>query len=212
MGTSTGSEAVDPAKPASASRTYDRTLRRERAERTRERIIAAGSELIHRGSVRDWKRMTVRGVAESAGVSERTVYRHFGNERGLADAVMHRLEQEAGIVLDDMQLEDVAKVAGQIFEHVSSYPLAPRPPLDPTLVDANRRQKEALLDAVVARTEGWPAGRQVQAAAVLDVLWSVAAYERLVDDWQLDPDDAVRSVSWVIGLIEQAVHDDRGLS
>jgi len=197
-------------EPVRSVRAYDGTLRRQRAGGTRERIVAAGSELIHGGSVRDWKRLTVRAVAERAHVSERTVYRHFGNERGLADAVMHRLEQEAGIDLDGMQLDAVATVAAQIFEHVSSYPTEPRPPLDPTLVDANRRQKDALLGAVSAESRGWPTGHQVQAAAMLDVLWSVAAFERLVGDWQLDADDAVRAVTWVIGLVEQAVREDRG--
>ncbi len=200
-----------PASPTVGppGRAYDGTLRRERAAATRERIVTAGSELIRSGSVRDWKRMTVRAVAGRAGVSERTVYRHFGNERRLAGAVMHRLEQEAGIDLAGMKLGDVAKVATQILEHVSSYPLDPRPPLDPTLLDANRRQKDALLGAVVARTPGWSGDHQVVAAAMFDVLWSVASYERLVGDWQLDPDDAVRGVSWVIGLVEQAVRDGR---
>lgn len=192
------------------ARPYNRTLRRERAEETRERIIASGSELIHRASVRDWKRLTVRAVAEQAGVNERTVYRHFGNERGLRDAVMHRQEEEAGIELEGMQLTDVARVAGQIFQHVSSYPVEPRPPLDPTLVDANRRQKEALVGAVTAAAERWPAQRQVLAAALLDVLWSVATYERLVVDWQIDVDHAVRGVSWVVGLVEDAVREGRG--
>ncbi len=212
MSTSARSEWIEPVAPASTSRPYDGKLRRERAGATRERIVTAGSELIHSGSVRDWKRMTVRAVAERAGVSERTVYRHFGNERGLADAVMHRLEQEAGIELDGMRLGDVAKMAARIFEHVSSYPLEPRPTLDPTLVDANRRQKHALVDAVAVRTAAWSTDRRREVAALLDLLWSVAAYERLVGDWQLDPDDAARAVSWVIGLVEQAVRDGRGPS
>ena len=40
---------------------------------------------------------------------------------------------------------------------------------------------------------------------MLDVLWSVASYERLVVDWELDPQDAVAGVTWVIGLVEEAV-------
>ena len=95
----------------------------------------------------------MRAVAERAGVNERTVYRYFGSEQGLRDAVMHRNEQEAGIELAGMALEDIATVATQIFDHVSQYPREPRPPLDPTLIDANRRQKEALLGAVAA--QGW---------------------------------------------------------
>jgi AcrR family transcriptional regulator len=154
--------------------------------------------------------LTVRAVAERAGVNERTVYRYFGSERGLRDAVMHRHEQEAGIDLVGMQLEDIAKVAAQIFGHVSSYPRDPRPPLDPTLVDANQRQREALLGAIAGRAEEWPDEDRAVVAAVLDVLWSVASYERLVVDWEIDHERAVQGISWVIGLVEEAVRDGRG--
>ena len=44
----------------------------------------------------DWRDLTFRSVAERAGVGERTVYRHFPTERHLHDAVMERLESEAG--------------------------------------------------------------------------------------------------------------------
>ena len=199
-----------PDQAAPAARAYDGTLRRERAAETRERIVDAGSELLHRTSVRDFKKLTVRAVAERAGVNERTVYRYFGNERGLRDAVMHRNEQEAGIDLAGMRLEDIAKVAAQIFGHVSSYPRDPRPTLDPTLVDAAQRQREALLGAVASQAEGWPEADQVIAAAMFDLLWSVASYERLVIDWQIDHQRAVEGISWVIGLVEQAVRDGRG--
>ena len=86
---------VDPgsSEPDRPRRPYDRTLRSQRAGETRQRIITAGSELLHRSSVRDWHELTVRAVANRAGVNERTVYRYFGNERGLRDAVMHRLEE-----------------------------------------------------------------------------------------------------------------------
>ncbi len=142
--------APDP--PVRPGRPYDGTLRREKAAETRERILVAGSELLHRSSVRDWKKLTVRAVAERAGVNERTVYRYFGSERGLRDAVMHRNEQEAGVDLAGMELEDIATVASQIFEHVSQYPREPRPPLDPTLVAAKGRQQDALLAAIEAQS------------------------------------------------------------
>ena len=149
-------------------------------------------------------------MADRAGVNERTVYRYFGNERGLRDAVMHRQEEEAGIDLAGMDLEGIANVATQIFNHVSTYPVEPRPPLDPTLVDANQRQRDALLGAVAAKATEWPEEDQVVAAAMFDVLWSVASYERLVVDWQIDHERATRGLSWVIGLVEQAVRDGHG--
>jgi AcrR family transcriptional regulator len=193
-----------------ARRQYDSTLRRLRAAETRARIIAAGSELLHGSSVRDWHGLTIRAVAEKAGVNERTVYRHFVNEQGLHDAVMHEFEEEAGINLRGMDLEDVADVTARIFAHVSSYPPETRQPLDPTLLDAKERQHQALLAAVAARARTWSEEDRTTAAAVLDVLWAVASHERMVVDWQMDPAEAIQGISWVIGLIRQAIEMSPG--
>jgi AcrR family transcriptional regulator len=178
-------------------RGYDNTRRHEQAARTRERIIIAATELLQGSSIRDWRALTVRAVADRAGVNERTVYRHFESERGLRDAVMHRLEEQAGIDLDALRLEDVAEFTARTM---------PAPPqLDPTLTDANRRMHEALVRAVTTEAGAWSDEDRVLAAAVLDVLWGVASYERLAVDWQLDPDDAIRGLTWVVRLVQDAI-------
>jgi len=200
---------VTPSPRLRERRSYDNTRRSERAAETRERIVTAAAELLRGSSIRDWAGVTIRAVAERAGVNERTVYRHFANERALRDAVMQRLEAEAGVDLAGMQLDDIAGVTRRVLRFVSSYPSAPRPALDPTLAATNRRQHEALLDAVAARTEGWTDEDRRLAAAMFDVLWGVGAYERLVFDWHLDREQAIRAVTWVIGLVEDAVRDGR---
>lgn len=199
-----------PAPPTRAARrSYDNTLRRQQAAATRRRIVAAGSELLHQSEVRDWAGLTVRAVAERAGVNERTVYRHFENERGLRHAVMRQLEQEAGIDLDHVRLEDVGRLAARILRHVACFPSAPRPALDPTLSETRRRVHEALYRAVADETPAWSDTERTTAAAVLDLLWSVGAYERMVADWELDPATAIEALSWAISLVEQAVGQGR---
>ena len=169
----------------------------------------AGWELVQGSSIRDWRALTMRAVAERAGVNERTVYRHFANERELRDEVMRRMEQQAGINIDELQLEDAVDVTARIFELVSSHPLDRHPELDPTLRAAGQRTRDGLRRAMAARTEGWPEREQTIAAAMIDVLWAVAGYERLVVDWHLDQQEAVEGITWVVGLIEQAVRDGR---
>jgi AcrR family transcriptional regulator len=205
------SDAADP-EPAPPRRRYDSALRRQRASETRDRIVEAGCELLSASSIRDWHGLTMRAVSDRAGVNERTVYRHFANERGLRDAVMHRLEQRAGIDLDKLQLEGIADVARRIFTTVASHPLERRAPLDPTLTDASRRQREALLRALGPRTVGWTDVDRSVAAAMLDALWGVAIYERLAVDWELERDEAIAGITWVIGLIEDAVREGRAPS
>jgi AcrR family transcriptional regulator len=190
-------------------RRYDNTRRREQAEQTRERIVAAGADLVHESSIRDWRGVTVAAVAERAGVNKRTVYRHFANERVLRDAVFRRTEQEAGVDLSTLTLDRVADSAERVFRYVSRYPLDAPPTLDPTLVDANRRQHDALLAAVKEHTNGWTSKDRTLAAATLDVLWALRSYEQLVNDWQLDGADAVRAITWAIELVEDAIRDGR---
>jgi AcrR family transcriptional regulator len=140
-------------------------------------------------------------------VNERTVYRYFPSERALRDAVMARMQQEAGVDLDALSLEGVQEVATRILEYASAFPIAPRTPPDPTIVDANERQRAALLAAVAQSAPDWPQADRAVAAAMLDVLWSPVSFERLVTDWELEPKEAILAITWTIALIERALGD-----
>ena len=191
--------------PVRQRRRYDSPLRRQRAAETKDRIVSAGAELLHGFPIWNWNALTVRAVAERAGVNERTVYRHFATERHLRDAVLARLEEESGVDLDGLTLDGVRQVTARIFEYVSAFPLEPRLARDPTVVAANERQREALLGAVAPFSREWSGADRTIAAAVLDVLWSVVSYERLVSDWDLAPEQAIRATDWVIQLVADAI-------
>ena len=198
-------------EPAPQRRRYDSTLRRQRASETVERIVSAGSELVHEGPVWDWRGVTFQAVAERAGVNERTVYRHFPNERELRDAVMQRLQQEAGIpTLEGMKLEEIAEITERTLAYVSTFPSGEPMPQDATQAEADKRRRDALLNALVPVTAGWSETDRATAAAMFDVLWGIGAYERLVKIWGLDPAQATRGVTWVMRLVETAVRQGRG--
>jgi AcrR family transcriptional regulator len=194
---------------AERHRPYDNSRRRQQAAGTRTRIVSTGCDLLRKTPIRDWRGLTIRAVADHAGVSESTVYRNFGTEKGLKDAVMRQLEEEAGIDLDGMELEEIASISGRIFESVSSHPFEERVPLDSTLQEAGQRQQEALVRAVADHTAVWSESDRLVAAAMLDVLWSVGAYERLAVDWHLDHHDSTAGIAWVIELIEEAIRAGR---
>jgi AcrR family transcriptional regulator len=202
-------EPEDVSGPGRARRRYDSALRRERAADTKDRIVAAGAGLLHGFPIWNWRALTVPAVAQRAAVAERTVYRYFPSERDLRDAVMARLAEEATVDLEGLRLDRVQEVAARIFQYVSTFPIAPRTPPDPTVAAANARQREALLTAVRQATTRWPAADRTIAAAFLDVLWSPVSFERLVTDWGIEAQDAITGVSWVIGLIQQALETGR---
>lgn len=193
----------------SQRRKYESPLRRQQSAETRERILVAGSELVHGFSSWDWRDLTVRAVARRAGVNERTVYRHFSSERDLHDAVMRRLQEEAGIPFDGLTLDEYATVVARLFDYLSSFATAPRTPNDPTFVAIDERRRQALLAAVEQSTEGWSETDREMAAALLDMLWSVGVYERLVAVWGLGTGQATEAVTGLIGLLVDAIREGR---
>jgi AcrR family transcriptional regulator len=190
---------------ATARRRYDSPLRRQQAAETRQRIVTAGLELLHDVPIWKWGALTIRAVAERAGVNERTVYRYFPSERALRDAVLEHLRAEAGVSMDGLAFDDVQRVTARMFEYISSFPFEPRVVPDATVAAANAGQRDALLAAVAARTEEWNDVQRSSAAAILDVLWSVVSYERLVADWELEPKQAVSALTWAIGVVQNAI-------
>jgi AcrR family transcriptional regulator len=208
VSSATGAPGPPGADSTAGTRAYNSASRRAQSAETRERIIGAAKKLLRKSSVRDWHSLTIRAVAQEAGVNERTVYRHFTDERGLRDAVMRDLERSAGIDLSDLELADIAGVAARIFDHVASYTFEKRP-LDPTMTEALLRQREALHDALEPWTTDWPAPASAAVAGLFDVLWSVGSFERLTVDWTLSAVEARDALTWLIRLVEEAVRSGR---
>ncbi len=188
----------------SERRPYDSPVRRSRAAETRERIVAAGSELVHGFETWEWDQLTFRAVAEQAGVGERTVYRHFPTERQLHEAVMHRLHEEAGVDYEGVTIDNLVEVTGRVLDSMGRYPTAPTgpEPADPVFQDVDAHRREALA-RVVAELD-LPERSRGEVAAVLDVLWNLPAFERLVVGWQLEPERASATLAWLVELVLRA--------
>jgi len=195
------------AEPAERRR-YDSRVRRAQADETRARILAAGSELAHRARRWDWSDLTARTVAAQAGVSERTVYRHFSTERQLHEALMRRLEQEAGVASELVRVDDLPAAASRLFATLPSFAV---PPIfvqrDPTFLASNQRRCDALVRAITEVAHTWSEAERHMAAGVLDVLWTPFSYERLVANWGLDGADASRAVAWAMEVFIAAIRD-----
>jgi AcrR family transcriptional regulator len=190
-------------------RRYESPLRQKQAAETRDRIVGAGAELVHSLPQWDWRDVTVRAVAERAGVNHRTVYRHFASERELHDAIVRRLEEEAGEPLTELDLDGLPDVTAKVFSYLSSFALRSRAAGNPTLVEIDERRRQALRAAVEPATADWSETDREMAAAMLDVLWTVNSYDRLTAVWSLDPDEASRAVAGVVRLIVEAIRDGR---
>jgi AcrR family transcriptional regulator len=190
-------------------RRYNSPLRQKQFAATRERIVAAGAKLVHSYPAWDWTNLTAPAVGERAGVSERTVQRHFATERHLRDAVLQRMLEESGIALQDLELSHFADVTERMFAYLSSFAITPEPVGDPSFASMDQQRRDALLKAVVRATPGWRDREREAAAAVLDIFWNPPTYERLIAVWGFDSVRAIRVLSWLISLTQQAINDGR---
>jgi len=189
-------------------RRYDNRARQEKAAQTRERIVAAGSDLVHGFESWNWRDLTFKAVAERAGVGERTVYRHFPTERHLHDAVMQRLESEAGVSYENVSLANLAETTARVFAALQRFSVRetfPAPP-DDAFVSSDQRRRDALMRAV--SDAGGSETRQRVLAGLLDVLWSPASYERLVGSWGLNGADATAAIEWLMAKVVAAIDAD----
>jgi len=197
---------------SSSRRKYESPVRRQQAAETRERIVAAGAELVHGLPSWNWRELTVRAVAQGAGVNERTVYRHFATERELRDAVLRRLEEEAGDPVEGLTVDRFPAVVASLFDYLASFAATsrtPHTPSDPTFVAVDDRRRHALVAAVAEAAPDWSVADCELAAAQLDMLWSVAGYERLVAVWGMEHERATQVVTGLVHLVVDAIGEGR---
>src|SRR3984893_1935573 len=102
---------------SSTTRPYQNRLREEQAAATRERIIDALAELAVEGHLLD---VPIRDVAAMAGVSEPTVYRHFGSRDGLLEALASRQFRQITEGIEPASIEDLARAVSTIFERATA--------------------------------------------------------------------------------------------
>jgi AcrR family transcriptional regulator len=191
-----------------STRRYHSPARQQAAATTRARIVDAGTQLVHGFTTWNWNELTFRAVAGRAEVSERTVYRHFPTERHLHDAIMGRLEEEAGIAYEEVELGNLAEVTARVFDALKRFAISDSigTPRGSAFVGAETKRHDAL-DRAVA-TASLPDAQRRALAGLLDVLWSPTTYERLVGAWNLENTEAVDAVQWLIAKVVAAVENN----
>ncbi len=97
-----------------AARPYDMTRRTAAVERTRGRILDAVVGVFWDGA---WSDATLEDVADRAGVTSRTVLRHFGTREGLLEAAMARERQRIEGVRRDAAPGDLDGATRAIVAH-----------------------------------------------------------------------------------------------
>jgi AcrR family transcriptional regulator len=181
-----------------AARSYRSPLRDEQARQTRVLILDALVDLVATQGVAD---PPVRDLAELAGVSERTVYRHFPDRAALLDGLADHVADSLGWALrhDEVEtLDDLVETIPASFagfdEHETKTRALVLLNLDPARVaNLTRRNQENLREAVAEELSHLDADEQAEAVAVLHLLASSRTWLRFRQQDGLAPGQAGRA-------------------
>lgn len=184
---------------ADTTRNYDSSRRQSQG---RVRILDAALGLARDRGGWSWDQITFKAVAAAAEVSERTVYRHFPTQRDLHEAILLRINEDAEISYVGLAPEAVPDVVDRLFRSLETFTpdlLARTHPSDAAIA-MNKERMEALTRAYQG---------DARLAALVDVLWSTDAYERLVLSWRMTTEEAVDAVTWALTALTALVDHSR---
>jgi AcrR family transcriptional regulator len=195
---------------ATKTSTYRSPLREEQKAATRERILNAASVLMED---RGLEELSFAAIAESAGVKERTVYRHFPNKTSLLEGLWRWFQAR-------VHYGEIAETE----EELIAKPLSTFPGFDENeqfvralwssvqgrefrLSNVEER-KAGIKKAIAEATRGLPARQARWIAAVVHVLYSGAAWSTMKDYWGLSGEEAGKASATAIELLLNAVREN----
>jgi AcrR family transcriptional regulator len=185
-------------------RTYDSPLRERQAQQTRDEILDALAALLADRGVDD---LTTKELARAAGVSERTVYRHFPDRMALVEGLTSRfVDSTDRVPVVPERLEDVKPLAVELMRVLEAHDVEaqaeallnadPRRYSESTRV--HTRQFRELVDATFPELDD---GQQTSIAAVVRVLVSAQTWLRMRTEFAIGGTASGPLVAWVIDAV-----------
>jgi AcrR family transcriptional regulator len=184
---------------------YDSPLRREQAEQTRARIVAAALDLIVGGV----EGLTMPEVAKAAGVALRTVFRHFPTRDDLLDAVWQALQTRMGHTPDLATLDEVTGFVPELFARYGAMEDQIRGAMfAQTFVSARQRlgsdRARKMRKAVAAQFTGGDERSRAMAASAAYTLTVPLVSIVLKEAFGLSSSEAGRACAWAIRALAAA--------
>ena len=186
-----------------SKRKYNNTLRTERGQQTRDRIMEALGTQLADHSLQE---LSVARIAEQAGVSQPTVYRYYPNREALMDAFqawIFRGRKGPQVPETEAELEVFAQ---QLFPALDEHRTYVRAGFAAEVGRAFRKHTRAPRTAQFKKllsqvTEGLDPDEALRISAVLRYLNSSSAYVQIEDDYGLPGAESGPAVSWATRVL-----------
>lgn len=198
-------------------RSYSSALRDEQQELTRSRIMKAVADLIRDGRIHGF---TVEEVAQRAGVSYASVYRHFPTREKLLEEVYEWFQQDTNRPLLPDSLDALPSMVDSLvayFEANADLTQAAAVAMTALgLVPKTQREHDEEIQRLVAEANPGldPQEARVK-AAVIRFLASSLAWAIFRQRFELEPDEISSALGWALQTLirevgtSQAVRHDR---
>jgi len=195
----------------SRKRSYDNRLRAQQAEQTRQRVLESVVELL---AERGEASFTLAELAQRAGVSEPTLYRHFGGRDGLYEAVDAYVQSHLHLPPYPERFEELPQQARQLYarfaEHQKLLTAASLGKIGKELrARGKARRYEAARGMVRAGATHLDERDAHAIAAVMRQLISMDSYVRLTEELGLDAEQAGDAVEWALSAFVEKLERDR---
>lgn len=183
------------------TRKYTSQLREQQAGRTRERILDALVEVLAEGV----ESLSMPAVAEQAGVSVGTIYRHFGDKAGLLDALYSHAGKRTGIEVGSIPetLDEVDDVVRRVFQHFEDTDDLMRAAFASRIgrevrIGQTAERLEGMRQTVRATNPNISSDQLEHLARLMFILTTSDVYMQWKDRLGLDPEEVADEVMWAL--------------
>jgi len=199
-----------------APRHYASPIRDAQLGRTRDRLLATTYELLAAGGL---DALTLPKVAQAAGFSVPTVYRHFPTLDDLLRGFLLWIRPQLGQTADRLlgiRAADLPRLPIENFARYEQHAAVLQALIESrawnqirvaSMSDRAARGAEVLREVAPK----WPAGDLEAVAGAIYVLNSPQAWRWMRETWGLDSPRAARAASWAIKALIAALPESRGL-
>lgn len=186
----------------SNSRSYASPLRRHQTEVTRDRILEAVAAIISEGRILDF---SVKEVADRAGVSYASVYRHFPTRESLLEAIYEAASEimAQSFPFAPRSLDEIPAMAGKtvaVFEEKATIVQAFTMALSANDVQPqSRRERDQQYQQMVAESAPHldpEVARQF--AAIICHLYSSLTWATLKQRFGLSAEGTAEAITWAL--------------
>jgi len=184
-------------------RAYSSALRDSQAQGTRDLILDALTELLTEQSA---DQIATRAIAELAGVSQPTVYRHFPDRQALLEGLSDRISAIASAASGDDRLESLDDIAAHAArdlaltdEHAVAATAEAILNADPRRLSRSSRARSAELRRVVAaELPDLDERDHIRITALLRSLYSVQTWLRMREEFGIPGTESGPILAWAL--------------